>query len=89
MTIVNRPAASASRGRGLDLNLAGQTVLVTGASSGIGRGTALTLAACGADVVLLARNEGALAAVASEILTTSKTKVRIVVADVTDIQKQL
>jgi len=43
----------------------GQTVLVTGASSGIGRETALAFAAAGADVVLLARRAAELAKVAS------------------------
>jgi NAD(P)-dependent dehydrogenase (short-subunit alcohol dehydrogenase family) len=44
-----------------------QTVVVTGASSGIGRQTALRLAAKGASVVVTARNGTALAAVADEI----------------------
>ncbi|HEY7523712.1 MAG TPA: glucose 1-dehydrogenase [Candidatus Limnocylindrales bacterium] len=47
--------------------LNGQTALVTGASRGIGRGIALRLAAEGARVVLAARDEDALTAVAEEI----------------------
>lgn len=43
-----------------------RTVLVTGASSGIGRETALAFATAGADVVLVARSAGALAKVAAE-----------------------
>ncbi len=44
--------------------LAGQAGLVTGASSGLGRATALALARAGADVALLARDEGELREVA-------------------------
>src|SRR5437762_2237613 len=40
--------------------LAGRTAVVTGASSGIGRGIAEALAAAGARVVLLGRSESAL-----------------------------
>ena len=39
------------------LDLTGRTVLVTGASSGIGRETALLLSRLGARVVLNGRNE--------------------------------
>jgi citronellol/citronellal dehydrogenase len=45
----------------------GQTVIVTGGGSGIGRCTAHELAALGARVVLVGRNEEKLAAVAAEI----------------------
>ena len=47
--------------------LGGKTALVTGASQGIGRAIALSLAAEGARVVLAARNADKLAAVAGEI----------------------
>jgi 3-oxoacyl-[acyl-carrier protein] reductase len=48
-------------------NLTGKVALVTGASQGIGRATALALAEAGARVVVCARNAEKLAAVASEI----------------------
>ncbi len=48
--------------------LAGRVTLVTGASRGIGRAVALTCAARGSDLVLAARSQEALQAVASECL---------------------
>ena len=48
-------------------SLAGKVALVTGASQGIGRETALALAEAGANVALAARNEGKLVALAEEI----------------------
>jgi NADP-dependent 3-hydroxy acid dehydrogenase YdfG len=47
--------------------LAGQMAFVTGASSGLGRATALALAGAGASVALLARSASDLAAVANEL----------------------
>jgi 3-oxoacyl-[acyl-carrier protein] reductase len=50
----------------MDLGLAGRSCVVTGASSGIGRETALQLCAEGANVLLVARGEERLAATAEE-----------------------
>jgi len=47
--------------------LQGQTALITGASSGLGRASALAFAQAGADVALLARSERDLRAVADEV----------------------
>jgi NAD(P)-dependent dehydrogenase (short-subunit alcohol dehydrogenase family) len=49
------------------LDLSGQTILVTGASSGIGRGTAVLLSGLGARVVLNGRSVSRLEATAAQI----------------------
>jgi short-subunit dehydrogenase len=61
------------------LRLAGKTVVITGASSGIGRSAALEIARRGANVVIAARRAEALEDVAREIGPRCAT----VVADVT------
>jgi NAD(P)-dependent dehydrogenase (short-subunit alcohol dehydrogenase family) len=50
--------------------LAGHVALVTGATSGLGRATAIALARAGADLALLARHEGDLEEVAAEAAPT-------------------
>ncbi|MEO6830510.1 MAG: 3-oxoacyl-[acyl-carrier-protein] reductase [Acidobacteriaceae bacterium] len=52
------------------ISFEGRIALVTGASQGIGRACALTLAKAGAHVALAARNAGKLAEVAAEIEAT-------------------
>lgn len=47
--------------------LTGQTALITGASSGLGRAAATAFARAGADVILLARSAGELQQVAQEV----------------------
>ena len=64
--------------------LTGKTALVTGASSGIGRATAETLAANGADVALAARTESRLDTAASEIAADHGVETIVVPTDVTD-----
>jgi 3-oxoacyl-[acyl-carrier protein] reductase len=56
----------------MDLGLKGRTCVVTGASSGIGRATALQLGAEGANVVLVARGEERLAAVTEDAVRAAE-----------------
>jgi short-subunit dehydrogenase len=49
------------------MKLAGKTVLITGASQGLGAATARAMAAQGAEVLLLARSEDKLREVASMV----------------------
>ncbi|MGI8726474.1 MAG: SDR family NAD(P)-dependent oxidoreductase [Solirubrobacterales bacterium] len=55
------------RGRGLAEAIAGKTMLVTGASSGIGAATAVRLGQAGGEVVLVARDREALDDVAAQV----------------------
>src|SRR5690349_22964035 len=59
-------------GKLMDLGLHGRACVVTGASSGIGRETALQLCAEGANVVLVARGEERLAAVTEEAVRAAE-----------------
>ena len=59
----------------------GETILITGASSGIGRELARLFASDGADLVLIARSEGRLRELAGELAATYGTKAQVVPAD--------
>jgi NAD(P)-dependent dehydrogenase (short-subunit alcohol dehydrogenase family) len=61
-----------------------QTVLVTGASSGIGRATARLFGQRGARVVLVARGRSALEDAAREVRAAGAAEARVCPADVTD-----
>lgn len=67
----------------LTQDLAGRVAVVTGASSGMGRATALLLALRGARVALLARRKGLLDELAAEIARQGGTALAIA-TDVTD-----
>ena len=74
----------ARSGRGAGSPLAGRTVLITGASSGIGEATALAVAAKGAHVLLVARRQSELDRVRSEIEARGGTASSYV-ADLSDL----
>jgi short-subunit dehydrogenase len=64
-------------------DLSGRTIVITGASSGIGAATAVACAAAGMDVVLAARRADRLDAVAGRVRAAGRTAV-CVTADVND-----
>jgi NAD(P)-dependent dehydrogenase (short-subunit alcohol dehydrogenase family) len=65
----------------VDLKLSGKTALITGASKGIGRATALTMAAEGVSLYLAARSKDELETLEKEILSKHSVKVEIRVGD--------
>ena len=67
----------------MDMGLTGKVALVTGGSDGIGKGTATSLCAEGAKVVICARRVDALEAAAAEIRAATGGEVTPISADVT------
>lgn len=65
----------------MDLNLAGKTVLITGASKGIGLAAARAFAAEGCHLYLAARNGDALKAAKAEIENATGVRVRVDAVD--------
>src|SRR5918912_1438565 len=66
-----------------DRPLEGRVGLVTGASSGLGRATAVALAQAGAEVALLARGQHDLEQAAAEVERTGR-RALVLVADLAD-----
>ncbi len=67
----------------MDLGIAGRSAIVCGGSAGLGRATAMALAADGVKVVIAARSEKRLVEAATDIVAETGGDVRWVVADVT------
>jgi 3-oxoacyl-[acyl-carrier protein] reductase len=67
----------------MDLKLRGKTCLVTGASRGIGRGTAKVMAAEGCRVAILARRAELLRELADEIAAAGAERPFVIVEDLT------
>jgi len=66
------------------IDLKGKTALVCGSTQGIGKAIALQLAACGAEIVLLARNENKLIETLSSLSVEDGQKHSYMVADFAD-----
>ena len=69
------------------LQMTGRTVLVTGASSGLGRATCVLLSQLGARVVLVARNESGLLETQRQMLGDDHVIAPFDVANVEDIPR--
>jgi NAD(P)-dependent dehydrogenase (short-subunit alcohol dehydrogenase family) len=77
-----------SEASGADRALEGKAVLVTGASSGLGRATAVALARAGADVALVARSAADLGETAAEVSETGR-RALVLPADLADEEEAL
>ena len=67
----------------MDLQLAGKTALVTGASAGLGRNIARLLAREGCRLAIVARRQGLLEELADEIAATGCQRPAVITCDIT------
>lgn len=65
-------------------SLEGKTILITGASSGIGRATAIECSKLGANVIISGRNEERLAETRNSLICQSGQEHMSIIADLTD-----
>src|ERR1700686_628074 len=68
----------------MDMNLKGKAALITGASKGIGRAAADSLAGEGCNVILVSRTAADLAAAREQIVQKTNVRVDTVAADLSD-----
>jgi 3-oxoacyl-[acyl-carrier protein] reductase len=68
---------------GMDLGIAGRKAIIGGASTGLGRACAMSLAREGVDVTIVARTRANIEAAAEEIRAATRVKVTPVAADIT------
>src|SRR6201997_2883208 len=68
----------------MDLNLRGKTALITGASKGIGRGSAEVLAEEGVNVILVSRTQADLNAVRDNIASRWNVRAEVHAFDISD-----
>src|SRR5207237_4428136 len=66
----------------MQINLAGRTAVITGASKGLGLAMATRFAASGADVAMLARRPDVLAQAKAAVEKTAKGRVAVFACDV-------
>ena len=66
----------------LDRPLAGRVALVTGATRGVGRAAALSLAAAGAHIIAVGRTQGALEALDDDIMALGRERATLVPMDI-------
>ncbi len=76
-----KPYVCSSKRFTMDLNLTGKRAYVCGSTQGIGKAAALEIAAMGADVTLIARNESKLQQVVGELDTSKGQQHHYVQAD--------
>jgi len=72
----------------MDLEIAGKTAIVCGASKGLGRGCAEALAEAGVNLIINARSDGPLRQTAGEIAKKYRVKVTPVACDITTVEGQ-